>query len=965
MPWYQLNFKSILPLILLFCCILFSISPNELNAQKLTISGSILDENSKTFPGVQVDLHQSNMIMQSDRADQEGKFTFTNLISGEYFLVIQFLGYENDTIPISLKNTNLILNPVSLRITNKNLKEVVIREKKPIGSVANDTLQFNASSFKVMKDASADELIEKMPTVTKDQGTIKAQGEDVKQVLVDGKPFFGNDPNLSLKSLPAEIIDKIQIFDQLSEQSQFTGINDGNTVKTINIVTKSGLNNGQFGKLYAGYGNNDKYQAGGNFNYFDGDRRISLIGMSNNINIQNFSIDDILGVIGSGNSQRPRNNFGNQPRGGNDPRRDNRGNSSGPGDFLVSQNNGISKTHAFGINFSDKVGSKLDYSVSYFFNRTNTQVTSELSRQYFQTDTLNQNYTETNNSTGTNTNHRLNARLEYKLDSFNSIVFRPRLTLQSNSNNNNSDNKTTFNLVTANSSNSQNDLKSDGINLSNYLLFRHKFKKFGRTISLDLNSNYAPKDDDNRHSSFASYVVSNTTTLDTILQSQSNSYHKWGYNTSMEYTEPINPLHSISLNYRYNYGLDKTELNTYDIINESTGTDTLNLSLSNNFQSRSATHQAGLGYQFNKEQRWNVSIRTNWQYAKVENQEYFPQTNSIEKKYYNFLPSLFLRYSPSKTKSLFIQYRASTQIPSISQLQNILNNSNPIQLSIGNPALKQSVNQNANIRYSNTSPAASIFFGMLGFTMTNDYITNHLYINSRNNPVFNLYHIANGVQLSIPENAQTSYQFRSFISYTIPITKIKCNISFDASYVYSETPGLLDTLQFRSFQKNTSFGIALTSNISQAIDFNIQFRPSYNTAKSIDTKSNYFILDQRVKFNWQFISKNILRIEFNSKINQDLSRQYNQNIYLLNLAIGRKLFKNERGEIAIGVNDLLNQNQSIQRSISEYYIEDSKSNTLQRFFMLSFTYNIRNYNSGKKTTSNNNPDAEHMRRWRD
>ena len=151
-----------------------------------------------------------------------------------------------------------------------------------------------------MKDANADELIEKLPTVTVENGTLKAQGENVTQVLVDGKPFFGNDPTAALKNLPAEVIDKIQIFDQQSEQSQFTGFQDGNTTKTINIVTKTGMRNGQFGKVYAGYGYEDKYQAGGNINYFDGDRRISLLGMTNNINVQNFSSDDIVSAMGGG-----------------------------------------------------------------------------------------------------------------------------------------------------------------------------------------------------------------------------------------------------------------------------------------------------------------------------------------------------------------------------------------------------------------------------------------------------------------------------------------------------------------------------------------------------------------------------------------------------------------------------------------------------------------------------------------
>lgn len=939
-------------------------------SQSLSISGVVMDENAELFPGVQIDLlNDQSKVIESERSNSKGWFSFNISKEGNYALSIQFLGYENDTIKIDLKDSSKVLKPIKLRIASKNLSEVVIREKKPIGAVLNDTLQFNASSFKVMKDATADELIEKMPSVTKDQGALKSQGEEVKQVLVDGKPFFGNDPNLSLKNLPAELIEKVQIFDQLSEQSQFTGINDGNTVKTINIVTKSGLNNGQFGKIYSGFGipaendpNDFKYQLGGNFNYFNGDRKISLIGLSNNINIQNFSIDDILGALGSNNNQRGRGNFGGPPRIGNDARRDNRNNSSGPGDFLIPQTGGITTTHAIGINYSDKIGSKLDINLSYFFNQTKNNTTNELSRQYFQTDTVNQNYFENNSAGSKNTNHRINGRLEYKIDSSNSIIIRPRITFQTNTSNGNSRSLTVINAESINESTNETQFESNGINWSNNLLFRHKFKKVGRTVSLDINTNFAPKDDQSNQSSLTQYKENNQLINDTINQRRINNYNKWGFNSNIEYTEPINLLHSLSLNYRYNIGADKPKLETYDVSFDPAEPDTLNTSLSSSFDSKNTSHQIGIGYQFNKEQQWYVSVRTSWQQSHLNNQESFPGQLNFQKKFYNILPSFYIRYNISKTKNLNISYRSNTQIPSANQLQYVLNNSNPVQLSIGNPDLKQSVNHNFNFRFSSNNSDASMIYLMLGGSVTTDYISNHLYIQNRDLPIFKEFKIAPGSQLTIPENTSSSTQLRSFLSYTIPISLIKCNLTFDASYIYTETPGLLDTMTFKTFQQFSTLGISLTSNISQKIDFNIQFRPSYNTYKSADTKDNYFILDQRVKFNWQFTNKNIIRIEFNSKINQDLSRQFDQNVYLLNIAVGRKLFKNERGEIAIGVNDVFNENESIQRLVSEYYLEDSKNNTIQRFFMLSFTYNIRNYNSGKKPSNTNFQDPERRRR---
>ena len=188
---------------------------------------------------------------------------------------------------------------IVLTETSRQLNEVVVKGKIVSAEQKGDTLQFNADAFKVNRDAQAEDLLKKMPGVDMTGGTIKVQGETVQEILVDGKPFFGDDPTIALRNLPAEVVAKIEIFDRQSDQSQFTGVNDGNTTKTINIVTRADKRNGQFGKVYAGVGTAGTYAAGGSVNIFDGERRISVIGQSNNINQQNFSSQDLLGVQGS------------------------------------------------------------------------------------------------------------------------------------------------------------------------------------------------------------------------------------------------------------------------------------------------------------------------------------------------------------------------------------------------------------------------------------------------------------------------------------------------------------------------------------------------------------------------------------------------------------------------------------------------------------------------------------------
>ena len=283
----------------LLVIVLLAIAPG-LFAQKLSITGQVADATGAALPGASVVLARpSGDVVKTTVAGADGTFEMNELRGGPYVLKITMLGFEELQRQFSLSGQSLALGVLQLSDNAKLLGEVQVKEQVATATQKEDTVQFNAGAFKVMKDANADELIEKMPGVSVENGRMKAQGENIQQVLVDGKPFFGNDPTAALKALPAEIIEKVQIFDAQSDQAQFTGFSDGTTTKTINIVTKSQSQQGQFGKMYAGYGYDARYQAGGNLNFFDGDRRISAIGMTNNINVQNFSTDDILGVVGA------------------------------------------------------------------------------------------------------------------------------------------------------------------------------------------------------------------------------------------------------------------------------------------------------------------------------------------------------------------------------------------------------------------------------------------------------------------------------------------------------------------------------------------------------------------------------------------------------------------------------------------------------------------------------------------
>ncbi|TMI69675.1 MAG: TonB-dependent receptor, partial [Bacteroidetes bacterium] len=271
-----------------------------------SIKGKLVDlVDNKPLAGatLQLKLVRDTTQSRSSVTDSKGQFEFNGLSRDSFLLQVSFIGYENYKQYVSLNDSipNADLGNVLVPKKTTEIGGVTVVSRTPPVQQKGDTAQYNASQFKVNPDATTEDLIKKMPGITVDKnGTVTAQGEQVKKVTIDGREFFGDDATAALRNLPSEIVDKIQVFDRLSDQAQFTGFDDGNSVKAINIVTKAGIKNGQFGRIYAGYGTDDRYSAGGNTSFFKGDRRISLVGNFNNIHQQNFASQDLLGVTSTG-----------------------------------------------------------------------------------------------------------------------------------------------------------------------------------------------------------------------------------------------------------------------------------------------------------------------------------------------------------------------------------------------------------------------------------------------------------------------------------------------------------------------------------------------------------------------------------------------------------------------------------------------------------------------------------------
>ena len=926
--------------------------------QTNSIQGKIQNNENQPVIGAHVALEQLwGEAVKSTITDEDGFFELEKIPTGGYKLKISFLGLKDIRREVTINGTDVNLETIKMEEELTELGEIVVKEKAPIAQQLGDTTQYNASSFKTLPDADADELVQKMPGVMIQDGKIQAQGEDVKQVLVDGKPFFGNDPMAALKNLPAEVIDKIQVFDQQSDQSQFTGFNDGETTKTMNIITRPNMRSGQFGKIYAGYGYEDKYKSGGNFSIFNDDQRISIIAQSNNINIQNFSSEDLLGVVGS-SGRRGRGRGGS--RGGGGGRGGSRGGGGSVNDFLVGQQSGIAQTHAFGINYSDEWGEKLKASGSYFFNLTDNDAVENLNREFVDTEELSETYSESSSSNTKNFNHRLNFRLDYTLDSLNSITMRPRLSWQNNDGTDNTFGQTFLDDFLLNQTDNDYFSNLKGINFSNSILWRHRFSKPRRTISFNVGMGYNNKFGESFLESEDNYFDS-PPTIDTLNQFTDLNNDGWNISSRINFTEPIGKRSQLMLEYRSSYAENKSEQEAFDFSEATQAFDDPNVPLSSIFTNNTITNSIGTGYNYRKD-AWMVMARARFQRTTISADETFPIENSLSNSYNNIIPMLMIRYRKSRQDNYMLMYRSNTENPQASQLQNVLDNSNPVQLSIGNPNLKQAVQHRVFGRYQKTNTAkSSALFLMLSVSTTKDYIGNSTYLRETDNPIFDDIQLESGSQLSIPVNLDNYYNVRSFFSYGIPVKLIKSNLNFDLSYTFSNTPGLINDVLNTAKSSTYGVGVVLASNISRTVDFTISTRTNMSdVTNSIPTNLNSDFINQnsRAKLGWILPKGIVFRTDLNHQLYNGLSDdEFDTNYWLWNVAIGKKLFKNQLGEVSLSVFDILGQNTNINRNITDVYIEDVQTQVLQRFVMLNFTYNFRNFNVGKKPM----PDLEEQR----
>src|SRR5690242_10351145 len=738
----------------------------SLNSAAQSVSGSVQDAatnmavSNATVKLQVADSSQDPMLTVSDAT---GHFNFEDVANGAYKLTVTSIGYapQNKVLTVLGQDVNLQIN---ISKTEETLSTVVINNTPPVRQ-NGDTLDYSANQYKVNPDATSEDLIKKMPGVTVDKnGTVTAQGETVKKVTVDGRDFFGDDATATLRNLPADVVDKIQVFDKLSDQAQLTGFDDGNTTKSINIVTKKDMRTGNFGRVYAGYGTDDRYSGGGNVSFFNNARRISLVGLVNNVNQQNFSSDDLLGVT-SGN----RGGGGRRGGGGGGNFR------GGSSNFTVGPQSGTAKTNEFGVNYSDAWGKKIDVTASYFFNNSNTNNDQTISRQNFITSDSSQYYDENTISNNINYNNRVNFRLTYRIDSNNTIIATSNLNFQKNNSTNLVGGTNYFDEEKQNIlSKTENDINSNssGSSNSNMLLFRHSFAKKGRSISLGIFQSYNNRDGQNYLNADNSYYKS-IVKQDTVKQFSNQNNFTNQYRFNLVYTEPLSTKTQLQLNYEPSFQKSKADQETFNFDNTNDKYSLRDTSLSNKFDNTYNTQNAGITIRHGDRNNM-IAAGVSYQYSELKSSQEFPDVSFIDNSYSNFLANAFSRFKLSSRSTLRVIYRGYVSPPSVSQLQNVINNSNQFFYTTGNPNLQQQYTSNLITRYTYTNSAkGQSFFANLFFQNINNYVTNATYTASKDSMLTNTVTLFKGSQLSKPVNMNGYINARSFFTFGMPLKFIK------------------------------------------------------------------------------------------------------------------------------------------------------------------------------------------------
>ena len=898
-------------------------------AQNLTIQGSLKDSianralNSATVSLVNA---KDSSLISFSRTNESGVFNFKNVAPGNYLISVSYVGYIPKWVPV-LSGTEKTVEMGLIYMNDVNsMSTVTVTARRPPVVINGDSVEFNSENFKTAPNAVVEDLLKKMPGMEVDKsGGITVNGKTVTKVFVNGKEFFTGDPKMATKNLPADAVDKIQVYDRKSDQAMFTGIDDGSEETAINLKLKKDRNRSTFGKLNGGAGTPSVFDAQGNINVINNDEQFSAIGGANNTNRQNFSSRNIVNFSGGG---------GGRPGAGAGVTININGGGSGETDANAQ---GIAETYSIGGNYSNLFNSK-----KIEFNANTAISDVERNNNSFSfTQNLtpgNQfNRTSISNSINRNQQQSFGSTIDQKVSETFSYKFTPSLSWQQTSSSSEDTTLTRSGLdpnsldITNRNTTAATSI-SDAVNVSNNLLLRKKFAKKGRTISSTITQSYNQSNSTGSQYTSQFFYKNRVLTSDSILDQQNiRKGNTSSYSANVIYTEPISKKSLLEFNSYLSKTIGASSKKVYDQNNVTDNYDLLNNRLTNEFNSEYTYSGGGMSFRSNQK-KFNFSTGVSLQNAVLDGENISAKKN-FSQSFQDILPNATFRYNFSQTKNLNVDYRTSTNQPSITQLQPVLDQSNINRQSIGNPDLKRSYVHNLNIRFfSSKILAGKNFFSTLNTSTTNNSIVNYDSV------------LPNRTILSKPVNVNGAYRINGTMNYGFGIKKLNSRLSFGLSAGLnnniSYANGLLNTIVTKSTGPNVSYSYIL----DDVIDINLTARYSYSkTTNEVNPTLNTNYLTKVFGADMtNYLPLNIvLNQSFNYAINTGRAEGFNTAIPIWNASFSKFFMKNKRAEIKMSAFDLLNKNIGISRNVSQNQIVDRSYNVISQYFMLSFTYSLQ------------------------
>jgi hypothetical protein len=915
------------------CCLILILFSLTSQAQRFNITGVVKDSlTNEKLPSATVYLEsvQDSTLITYSITDQDGGFTLTgNTAYEKVNFITSFQGYKTYINSFNLSdNRELNLGEIILSSDIEALNSVLVTARKSPITVKKDTLEFNAKSFNTKADATLEDVMKELPGVEIDKdGKITINGKEVSRILVNGKEFFGDDPQIALKNLPKEIIDKIQVTDSKTDTQKATDEAGDANVSEINITIDKDKNKGWFSRLTAGGGTDDRYSMSGIANYFNDDLKISVLGSSNNINSPGFSFDEIYDAMGSSAYSISRSSNG----------------SFGINGVNFGGSGGITSSTSAGVNASNDWGKTVEAQMNYFYGGNDTRTASDSRRETFLPDRS--FITESaNRGDRTGDSHRISGRVNIKPDTLTNISIRPNINLSNNfsnntSNSNSSDaNANIINQVnTATVSNTEN--QSIGTNLSFSRKTLEKGTYYGFYGNLNSNKTNSQSDFNSTSTTFDNTGNPNTPEIqDQIIDNNS-------LNSTISFTpyfnKKINEDISLSINYNLEIGKQENKRSIFD--RDGTGTLVFNNNLSNDYEVNNTQQRPSLGLRYSKDDL-RLDISAGVIHQTLESQDVLLNTG-FDKEFTDPYLRANLNYSLGKFGRVYVNYSNSINVPTVRQLQPVEDRTNPQNIVVGNPNLDASQIHNIYFNLNRYDwEKGSGFYSGGGFTYTDNSVAAITITDE------------NLIRSTTYTNINGEYNGYLYTSFGKTWKKDKREVGFDLGVDgnIALNKGFTNGVAFQSETYSFSPNITFEYSLRDLIDIELEYEAGINkTLYDIATITDQDFINHRVALDFTtFWPSNVilgLRGEYNKFGN--ITGDFDDDSFVLIGSLGYK-FAKDKATVKFKAYDILNQIIDTRRTITEDFVADTSSLVLQQYFMLSFTYKLSKF-GGKDPNRDN------------